>query len=224
MRITYRLVTAICLAVLVVVGGFAFLQIREERTRLVRDLERRAALLAEGLKEAVGPVMGTGSTAPIERILKRFGRPNQVVVVYDRFASPIAVIPDSARAQIPSMPEITEALSTDSARQGFRQIDERRVYVYATPLSRNDRPVGALAVFLDASHLAAAERSLWQHNVIRFLVLALVLSGITVLLVQISVARPMARMAEWTKSLKSGRPGRHRTPPTRACSGPWRSK
>ncbi len=207
MRITYRLVTAICLAVLVVVGGFAFLQIREERTRLVRDLERRAALLAEGLKEAVGPVMGTGSTAPIERILKRFGRPNQVVVVYDRFASPIAVIPDSARAQIPSMPEITEALSTDSARQGFRQIDERRVYVYATPLSRNDRPVGALAVFLDASHLAAAERSLWQHNAIRFLVLALVLSGITVLLVQISVARPMARMAEWTKSLKSGRPG-----------------
>src|SRR5688572_2763260 len=129
MKLTSRLVTAICLAVLVVVGGFAFLQIREERTRLVRDLERRAALLAEGLKEAVGPVMGTGSTAPIERILKRFGRPNQVVVVYDRFASPIAVIPDSARAQIPSMPEISEALSTDSARQGFRQIDERRVYV-----------------------------------------------------------------------------------------------
>jgi trehalose 6-phosphate synthase len=206
MRITYRLVTAICLAVLVVIAAFTFLQIRDERARLVRDLERRAALLAEGLKEAVGPVMGGRSTAPIERILKRFGRPNQVVAVYDPLASPIAVVPESAGPLIPSVPEITEALTTDSARQGFRRIDDRRLYVYATPLSRNDRPAGVLAVFLDADHLAEAERALWRYNAIRFAVLAVVLSGITVLLVQLSVARPMARMAEWTKSLKTGRP------------------
>jgi trehalose 6-phosphate synthase len=206
MRITYRLVTAICLAVLVVIAAFTFLQIRDERARLVRDLERRAALLAEGLKEAVGPVMGGRSTAPIERILKRFGRPNQVVAVYDPLASPIAVVPESAGPLIPSVPEITEALTTDSARQGFRRIDDRRLYVYATPLSRNDRPAGVLAVFLDADHLAEAERALWRYNAIRFAVLAVVLSGITVLLVQLSVARPMARMAEWTKSLKTDRP------------------
>jgi trehalose 6-phosphate synthase len=52
-----------------------------------------------------------------------------------------------------------------------------------------------------------AERALWRYNAIRFVVLAVVLSGITVLLVYVSVARPMARMAEWTKSLKTGRPG-----------------
>jgi trehalose 6-phosphate synthase len=206
-RIAFRLVTAICLAVLVVGGGFAFLEVRDERARLVRDLERRAALLAEGLKEAVGPVMGGRSTAPIERILKRFGRSNQVIAVYDLLSTPLAVMPESAGSQIPSVPEVTEALSTDSPRKGFRQLEERRVYVYATPLSRSDRPAGALVVFLDASHLADAERTLWQQNAIRFAVLALLLSGITVLLVQVSVARPMARMAEWTKSLKTGRPG-----------------
>jgi alpha,alpha-trehalose-phosphate synthase [UDP-forming] len=206
-RITYRLVAAICLAVLVVIAAFAFLQIREERARLVRDLERRAALLAEGLKEAVGPVMGGRSTAPVERILKRFGRPNQIVAVYDPLANPIAVVPESAGAAIPALPEITEALTTDAARQGFRRIDDRRVYVYATPLVRNERPAGVLAVFLDAGHLVEAEWALWRYNAIRFVVLAVVLSGITVLLVQVSVARPMARMAEWTKSLKTGRPG-----------------
>jgi trehalose-6-phosphate synthase len=206
-RITYRLVAAICLAVLVVIAAFAYLQIREERARLVRDLERRAALLAEGLKEAVGPVMGGRSTAPIERILKRFGRPNQIVAVYDPLANPIAVVPESAGAAIPALPEISEALASDTARQGFRQIDNRRVYVYATPLVRNERPAGVLAVLLDAGHLVEAERALWRYNAIRFVVLAVVLSGITVLLVYVSVARPMARMAEWTKSLKTGRPG-----------------
>ncbi len=77
-------------------------------------------------------------------------------------------MPESAASQIPSVPEVTEALSTDSPRKGFRQLDERRVYVYATPLSRNDRPAGALVVFLDASHLADAEWALWQQNAIRF--------------------------------------------------------
>jgi trehalose-6-phosphate synthase len=206
-RITYRLVAAICLAVLVVIAAFAYLQIREERARLVRDLERRAALLAEGLKEAVGPVMGGRSTAPIERILKRFGRPNQIVAVYDPLANPIAVVPESVGVAIPALPEISEALASDTARQGFRQIDNRRVYVYATPLVRNERPAGVLAVLLDAGHLVEAERALWRYNAIRFVVLAVVLSGITVLLVYVSVARPMARMAEWTKSLKTGRPG-----------------
>jgi trehalose-6-phosphate synthase len=216
-RITYRLVAALCVAILVVVAGFAFLQIREERARLVRDLERRATLLAEGLKEAVGPVMGSRSTAaPIERILKRFGRPNQVVAVYDALASPIAVVPDSVEPRVVAIPEITESLTTNTVRKGFREVDRRPVYVYATPLDRNDRPVGALAVILDASPLAEAERALWRANALRFVVLAVVLSGITVLLLRLTVTRPMAKMAEWTKSLKTGRAG---PPPEAADAG-----
>jgi trehalose-6-phosphate synthase len=216
MKVTYRLVTAICLAVLVVVGGFTFLQVREERTRLVRDLERRAALLAEGLKEAVTPVMGSRSAAPIERILKRFGRPNQVIAVYDQLANPVAVVPDSVEPRAVPIPEVTESLAMDAIRYGFRVIDGRPVYVYATPLDRNDRPIGVLAVILDSSHLAAAERALWRQNALRFVVLAVVLSGITVLLLRLSITRPMAKMAEWTKALKAGRAG---PPPEAADAG-----
>ena len=216
MRITYRLVTAICLAMLVVVGGFTFLQIREERTRLVRDLERRAALLGEGLKEAVDPVMGGRSTAPIERILKRFGRPNQVIAVYDQLANPIARVPESVEPRAVTIPEITESLAMNAIRYGFREIDGHPVYVYATPIDRNERPIGALAVILDASQLAASERALWRQNALRFVVLAVVLSGITVLLLRLSVTRPMAKMAEWTKALKTGRAG---PPPEAADAG-----
>ena len=224
MRITYRLVAAICLTVLVVIAAFAYLQIREERARLVRDLERRAALLAEGLKEAVGPVMGGRSTAPIERILKRFGRPNQVVAVYDPLASPIAVVPESAAALIPSLPEISEALMTETARQGFRQLDDRRVYVYATPLSRNDRPAGVLAVFLDAGHLVEAERALWRYNAIRFVVLAVVLSGITV---PSCMSPSPGRWRAWPSGpsrSRRGARGRRPRAPTQACSAPWRTR
>src|SRR5205809_1052658 len=127
MRLTIRLVGAIWLSVLIVIGGFAFLQIREERERLVDDLKRRAVLVGEGLKEAIEPQVARDSTA------------------------------------------------------------------------------GALVVILDAAHLEGAAWNLWWSNALRFLALALVVSLIALVVVRSSVTQPMAKMSEWTKSLRAGR-------------------
>src|SRR5206468_7770049 len=86
MKLTIRLVGAIWLSVLIVIGGFAFLQIREERERLVDDLKRRAVLVGEGLKEAIEPQVARGSTVGVAGILTMFGRPTRGMAVYDRFA------------------------------------------------------------------------------------------------------------------------------------------
>jgi trehalose-6-phosphate synthase len=206
MKTTVRLVGAIWLAVLVVVAGFAFQQIREERQRLATDLERRAGLLGEGLKEAVEPVMGARTTAPIERLVKKFSRPNQAIAVYDKLASPIVVTPDLAPDLPSSIPEVTEAVQNGSTQRGFRQLGNRPRYVYVAPLVRDDKPAGAVAVFLDAAHLQEGERQLWRYNALRFLVLAAVVSAIAALIVWLTISRPMALMAEWTKTLKAGKP------------------
>ncbi len=205
MKLTVRLIGAIWISAMLVIAGFAFLQVREERARLVFDLERRAVLLGEGLREAIEPAVGRGSTASVERILKKFGKPQRGIAVYDRFAALILATPDLAPVLPPSLPEVTEAISQNAVSQGFRLVGERRVYVYATPLVRDDRPVGALTVVLDATHLEAAEWGLWQSNAIRFLVLALVVSLIAFLIVKSSVTQPMAKMSEWTKALRTGR-------------------
>ena len=55
MSIAARLVGAIWLAALVVTGGFTYFQVSEERRRLFDDMERRASVLGEGLKEAAEP-------------------------------------------------------------------------------------------------------------------------------------------------------------------------
>jgi alpha,alpha-trehalose-phosphate synthase [UDP-forming] len=216
MKTTVRLVAAIWLAVLIVVAAFALQQIREERKRLTSDLERRASLLGEGLKEALEPVMGARTTAPAERLVNKFSRPNQGIVVYDRLANPVVVTPALAPALPSSIPEVTEALDTASVRRGFRSLQQHPHYVYVAPLMRDDRLAGAVAVFLDASHLESAEWRLWEFNAIRFVVLAAVVSAIAALVVWLSISRPMARMAEWTKTLKTGKP---RPPPQIADPG-----
>ena len=205
MKLTIRLVGAIWLSALIVIGGFAFLQIRGERERLVDDLKRRAVLVGEGLKEAIEPQVARGSTAGVERILKKFGTARRGIAVYDRFAGLMVATPDIAPLLPPSLPQVTDAVANDVVSQGFRVVGGRLAYVYATPLTRDERSVGALAVILDAAHLEGAEWDLWWSNALRFLALALVVSLIALVVVRSSVTRPMAKMSEWTKTLRAGR-------------------
>jgi trehalose-6-phosphate synthase len=203
-KLTVRLVAAIWVSALVVIGGFAYQQIVEERARLTQDLTRRAALLGEGLEEAIGPALARGSPA-VERLLKKFGRRDQGIAVYDRVAALIAASPEIAPVLPASLPEATEAVSTGAVRKGFSKLGGKPVYVYASPLlTRDDKPAGAVVVFLDASYIESSEWERWRYNALRFLVLAVVLSLIAWLLVRFTIHRPMARMTRWTRALRRG--------------------
>ena len=204
MKFTMHLVAAIWLAALAVIGGFAYLQSVQEDRRLTRDLERRAALLGEGLKEAVEPALARGSRPGIERLLKKFGRRDQGIAVFDKVAALVVATPEIAPFLPASLPEVTEALSTGTVQRGFTGLGGKSVYLYVTPLLRDDKAAGAVVVFLDASFIVAADWERWRYNAIRFLVLAVLLSLITWLLVRVSITRPMAKMAEWTKTLRRG--------------------
>jgi len=205
-KFTLRLVSAIWISVMLVIGGFAYLQIREERGRMVGDLQRRAALVAEGLSDAIEPAAAKQSTAAIERIVKKFGQNQRGIAVYDRFATLRVATPDIAPILPPSLSEVTDAISQNVPTQGIRVLGDRTRYIYATPLLADDQPVGAVAVLLDASELERAEWDRWSYNAVRFLVLALVISVIIALVVKISITRPMAEISQWTRALRSGRP------------------
>ena len=202
MKITIRLVGAIWLSALLVMGGFAVVQIREERQRLLKDLERRAALLAESLKESVEPLAHRPSAPAMVRVLKKFGRLDRRIAVYDAFGSPIAAAP--AEPVPASVPEITDVIAKATVGKGLRVFDGRKTYFYATPIETKDGTAGALAVFVDAAHLDSAENGLWQYHAVRFFTVALAVSLITFLVVRVSVTRPLSAMAGWAKSLKTG--------------------
>ena len=68
MKVTVRLVAAMLLAALAVLGGSTYFQIVQDRSRLTQDLDRRAVLLGEGLKEAVEPAAARGSRVAPNRL------------------------------------------------------------------------------------------------------------------------------------------------------------
>jgi len=204
-RFQIRLVVALWVASLVVIGVFAYLQVAEERRRLTGELDRRAALLSEGLKEVLEPVLPRPNAKPqVDRLIKKFSKPDQGLAVYDRVASLIAATPDVAKQLENPPPEVTWALTSGAVQIGIRQFDGKTRYIYADPILRDDKATGALVVFLDASDLKMAEWERWRFNAIRFLVLALALALIALLVVRMSLTQPLAKMARWTRAVRRG--------------------
>ena len=208
MRLLLRLLAGIWLATLVVTGSFAYLEIREERTRLEDDLVRRAVLTADAVREATERVAGRGPAAKpaLDRIAKRFNLTDRTVAIYDELGGVLNAASEIRGALGPVAPLVSEAIRTAAPVRQLVRVGMRPTLVQVMPLERDDRVVGAIAVLLDAEGVETHELALWQRTAVRLGVLILLLTGITWVLVRWTVTRPIARMAEWTKQLKTGQP------------------
>jgi trehalose 6-phosphate synthase len=206
MRFLIRLLGALWLATLLVSAGFAWTEVQAERQRLADDLQRRAALAADAVREATERLVARGARTGYERVLTRFGRQDRTIAIFDAFGSVIEASPEVKRALGPISPLVSEAITKNQPARAFAAVNGRTRLVYVLPLQQDDGPIGAAAVLLDAEYLESAEWALWQRTAVRIGVLMLLLTGITWILVRWSVTRPMARIAEWTKQLKSGQP------------------
>jgi trehalose 6-phosphate synthase len=206
MRLLVRLLGGISIAVVLVTAGFAYLEVRQERIRLEGDLQRRAGLLADAAREASERLVVRGARTGYDKVLARFGRADRGLAIYDEFSSVIAATPDVKPHLEPLSPVITGVISGGGTARQFAKLGRRTVWMQALPLERDDRPAGAVAVFLDANYLDRREGDLWQRTAVQLGVLILVLTLITWLLVRWTVTRPIARIAEWTNRLRAGDP------------------
>jgi trehalose-6-phosphate synthase/HAMP domain-containing protein len=223
MALKLRLLAAIWIPVIVVLAGFGYFAVARERARLTADLERRAWLFGESLKEAVEPLIEKGPPAQISRIVQRFADPGRGVAVYDRAGRLIAASPAWVPRQQPS-PSVAQAMSAVSPQHGFRTLGDRSVYEYAVPLLSEERPRGVLTIFLDASQIDREIADVVRLQALRFLVLMAALSLVTLVVLRRSVTGPVQRMAEWARQLRSGQPGPPPPMPDPALFGPLASE
>jgi trehalose 6-phosphate synthase len=210
MRVALRLLGGIWLATLLVTGGFAYQEIREERARIELDAQRRASLAADAVREATERFMVRGARpahAAVDRVLKRFGRPDRGIAIYDELAGLIGATPEIEEHLGSVTPLVSEAIRGDAAVRRFHPLAGRTVWLHIVPMvALDERPVGAVAIVLDAQFLDQYEWNLWRRTGVRTGILILLLTGVTFVFVRLTVARPIARMAEWTKQVKTGQP------------------
>jgi len=205
-KITLRLIVSLTLTVGTVATFSAYFQMRQERSQLRLEMERRARLLAEGLQETVAALVSEGPSDRLKKIVARFGN-------RERLAG-VAVLNDqqtliAATESLGTSPEIGADLLDDVFFKGldgshFDVDNGRPRHLYAMPLILDGSPVGAFVVFQDASHIRTRLLRLWRQTFLRVMAQTVLISVVVLLVIRWSVMGPIARMAEWMKKLRAG--------------------
>jgi alpha,alpha-trehalose-phosphate synthase [UDP-forming] len=205
MRLSLRLIVSLVLAVTIVSVAFALYQVQAEDRSRKNELERRAQLLAESLQETVEPLLAKGAQESLQRIVERFGNRERLagVAIYDRQAHPVVMTPNLAARLGPELPAVAKTLMEGHNSSLFFQAGKDPIHVYAVPV-HHDGQLWALAVFHDASDIHGQDMAIWRSTFKHVLVQMLLISAITLLIVRWSMERPIARMAQWLKDLRTG--------------------
>jgi trehalose 6-phosphate synthase len=205
LRINFRIIFSTIIVISVLVLLFTILQVRQEEERLTLELERRASLLGESLKESVEPLIDQGRFDGLQKIVEKFGSRQRLagVVIYDVKDRLIAATPQLSSHLTTPPAFVTSAMNSNREDGSFFPPGKKEMYLYTLPLHREKSVVGALVIIHDPSYIQDRLSLIWKNSFIRFLVNALVISLTTLLLVRWSMAGPIARMAEWMKSLRT---------------------
>lgn len=222
MRITLRLILSLVIAAATVVFVSTGFQARQERVRLEEELERRASVLAESLQESAEPLVASENVGGLRRLVQRFGDRERLagVAVYAGDGRPLAITA-SLPIRFQELPEMArDAMQTDQGRGTFLIDGKRRWHVGIMPLHDAGQVGGALLLVHDASYIDVQRNGLWRQNFVRLLFHVLLISLITLLIVQWNLLRPLSKTIEWIRRLRTGELSEYEALPKGELFGP----
>jgi trehalose 6-phosphate synthase len=214
MRIlSLRLIVALILGVTLVSLASSWYQVQAEKEALRRDLERKAETFGESLAGNAEYYLQAGDRPGLERMVQRFSDRDHLlgVGVYDRDLFPLAVTRDLSDILPGNPPALTDAMANNRHEARYTRLHFKRLYLLAAPLHAVNRNVaGGMIIVYDTAYIRAEIFRVWSRVFVHIAGLALVIVAITLLIVRWSLAGPIARAAQWMKTLRTGR---HATQP-----------
>src|SRR5713101_1758223 len=204
--LSVRLIASLILAVTLVSLLSSYYQVNGEKRNLRKDLERRAAVLSESLAGNVEPELEKQSVKNLQDIVERFSNREHLagVAVLAQDLQPIAQSSGLAeRLQIPPA-TLAHAMTESHTQSRFIRLPDRdSLHAYLLPLQQRNEFVGVLLIAQDASPIDAQVRRVWRETFVRVLVQVLLIVVITVLIIRWSIAGPIARAAQWMRTLRT---------------------
>jgi len=202
MHLGRRLMLALFGCVALVSAAFALYQAAAEMHSLRDDVQRQALVLAESQSGAVARALASGSSDQLQTVVQRFEKGGRLAgaAVYDQNGQALAITASLAPHLAGTPPAVTRALREGRPIGALLRLHGDRMHVLAFPVRSDDRRVGAIAVYQNVGYLGAL---VWRHAVTS-VAQTLLIVGITLLLVQWSVGRPLHHLAQWLRDLRTG--------------------
>jgi len=205
--LSVRLIVSLIVGITLVSLAFSYYQVVGEKRRLRSDLERRAEVLGESVAGNVEKSWESGSERGLQRLVQRFANREHLVgvAVYDKQGKIVAITSELEQVLKTAPPDVTKAITENHEESSFVRIASDPVHIFAVPVHRQDQVVGGLAVVHDTSYIRNQSLHTWREAFLRVLIQVVLIVFITLLIVRLSIAGPIARAAQWMRALRMGR-------------------
>jgi trehalose 6-phosphate synthase len=209
MRIlSLRLIVALILGITLVSLASSWYEVRTGNDAMRLDLERKALTLGESLGNTAESYRQAGNQGGLEQMAQQFTNRDHLlgIGIYSADGSPAVVTRPLGSVLSPPPELLRDALAGNRTQSRFMSLHFRPVYVLAIPLHDADKGVtGAILVVHDATYIRTEAFRIWGRTFFRMAVQVLVIVVITLLILRQSLARPVARVEQWMKALRTGR-------------------
>jgi trehalose-6-phosphate synthase len=215
MKLTAPLMISLIIGTALVTLLFACFQVKAEKRNMRKELEQRAEVLAESLGQGVEPLLQKHNQKDLQSLVDRFGNRQRLagVAVYDADGHPLAMTTGLGE-RLRNRPDVATRAVTENKPGGeYLGAGQTRMHVCSVPLILEDKVVGSLAIFHDASFIDAQGSRLWRDTFRRVLVQTLFIVLATLLIIRWTITGPIAKTAEWMRQLRAGRTVEHRDLP-----------
>ena len=206
MRLAFRLNLLLIACVAAVSMGFAYYQVRTERRSLERDLQRQALNLAESLGKAAEAPLERHSYRELQALVDRFKDRERLagIAVYDDIGELVA-ISAGLQARVKGNPPATLVESAEEGSHSeFVTLGGVPMYVTAVPLQAGSVKLGTLSLFHDAAYIDQRTADAWRRDVVSVSLQVLLIGSVTLLTMRWAIGKPLVRMTQWLREVRTG--------------------
>lgn len=208
MKLDIKLFIAIIVSGGLVALIFTAYQISLERQKLRTELEVRTASIAGEFNSARLDSIDRGAQYRSEQIadsvIGQYGF-TAMAIYYN--TDSILMSNESARPLVnQSEKYISQALSSDSSMGNFIKAGSSgRTYAYIKVVHREHRPELAVIYYVDARYIEDIIRDIWSSSFFRWFLQAILIAGITLLIIRRNILMPLNKVVDWVKAARFGK-------------------
>jgi signal transduction histidine kinase len=209
MRIATKLTLFLLLAVAVVMSGFGYIRARQERQRLIAELQQEVLVLANAIKLAVEHALRDRRPQDIQELLAAMVRePNPVdrIRIFDRNLEDIstAMSDESATILVPQA-DLEQVLKSGKTLERYLDVQDRpAVYAVLSLKTRRGAIIGVLEVVHLATRVQRQIREANREQVLRLSLLSLTIALVIWLTVRISIRQPIGQLVRSALAIGHG--------------------
>ncbi len=170
------------------------------------EVQRQALVLAESQQRIVEPLLQSNAFSDLQTVADRLQHHQRLagMAVYDAKGKPLAVTLGLGSRLKGTPVSVTQALNGESGREEFFRLAGEPMHVLSLPLRAGRGVIGAVSIFHDVGFIGARGAAVVRRALTAVAAQILLIAGITILIVRWSLGKPMQKMAQWLRDLRTG--------------------